>query len=93
MRVDPACVQLVALKPAEFGPGRVMRLWNADVDPIKARLTLPKMRRGDKLWWCDLLERPTKRRIRVSGEGEAAVHLQPNEIATLLLQPTRAGQW
>ncbi len=87
LRIDPACVQLVALKPAEFDPGTVIRLWNADVEPVKARMALPAGRQGDKLWRCDLLERPTKHRIPVSGGGEAIVSLKPNEIATLLLQP------
>ena len=87
LAIDPDCVQLVTLKPADFSPGTVIRLWNADVDPVRARVTLAAVRRGDRLWRCDLLERSTKRSIPISGEGEAVVRLKPNEIATLLLQP------
>jgi hypothetical protein len=91
LKIDPPCVQLVTLKPGEFGSGTVVRLWNAEVEPGKARLRLIGGRRGDKLSVCDLIERPTRRRIAVSAEGEAIVQLKPNEIVTLLLQRGHRG--
>lgn len=85
LHIRPDAVQLVALKPAEFTSGTVMRLWNADVEPVRATLVLPAIGRGNGLYRCDLLERPEKARIKVNTDGEAVVRLEPNEIATLLL--------
>ena len=90
LRVEPTDVQVIAIKPADFGSGIVIRLWNADVDPAKGRITFAKMRRGDVIRCCDLLERPTGRLIAVNAKGEAVVPFQPNEMVTLWLGPGRA---
>jgi hypothetical protein len=90
LAIDPPAVQLVALKPADFEPGTVLRLWNSKLDPVRARIRLPAMRRSDALFGCDLLER-TRRRIAVNAEGEATLTLKPHEIATLLLRPGKRG--
>lgn len=86
LQVDPAAVQLVALKPAEFERGTVLRLWNTLLDPCEARILLPEARRGDVLWSCDLLER-RRRRVPIGPNGEARFKLKAHEIATLLLSP------
>ena len=88
LKIAPPTVQLVTLKPAEFGTGTAIRLWNSDVDPVRARITLPAMPRDAKLFRCDLLERSKKRRIPLNRDGLAIVRLKPNEIATLLLEQT-----
>jgi hypothetical protein len=87
LKVDPPAVQLVTLKPASFGPGHVLRLWNSDLDPVRARVTLSAMRRGDAVYRCDLLERKRGRKLAVNGEGELRVPLRGHEIATLLVEP------
>ncbi len=86
LAIEPPSVQLVTLKPAECGSGTVLRLWNADVDPVKAILRLPFARRGDVLAECDLLERPTRRRALIRESGEVTVSLSSNQIATFLLE-------
>lgn len=86
LEIDPPAIQLVALKPADFERGYVLRVWNSLLDPARARLALPSVRRGDELWLCDLLERPS-RRVAVNSEGQARLNLRPHEIATLLLRP------
>jgi len=73
------------MKPASFGHGFVIRLWNSDVDPVQAQLYLPKMTRNGALGICDLLERK-KRKIKTTPQGEAKVKLKPNEMVTLLWQ-------
>ncbi len=86
LSIEPSpYVQLVTLKPAEFEPGLVIRLWNADANPVHATIGLPAWRRAGALWQCDLVER-RKRRIPVNRDGSAKLALRPNEIATLLLQ-------
>ncbi|HOB73009.1 MAG TPA: glycosyl hydrolase-related protein [Phycisphaerae bacterium] len=86
LQIESPAVQLVTLKPADFQPGYVLRLWNSLLDPTEARITLPAARRGDQLWRCDLLER-TARRVPMSSEGRVRLKLGPHEIATLLLSP------
>lgn len=86
LAIDPAAVQLVALKPADFEAGTVMRLWNSRLEPVEARLRLPAARRKDELWRCDLLERATGR-VPVSRAGEVRLKLEPHEITTLWLRP------
>jgi len=88
LRIEPKVVQLVTLKPAEFDTGTIIRLWNADVEPVKAKLTLPETRQGDILQVCDLVERPTRKRIAVSDSGDATVPLKANEVVTLQLRPS-----
>ncbi|MBI4581172.1 MAG: hypothetical protein HY718_15830, partial [Planctomycetes bacterium] len=91
LRVEPDLVHLVAMKPAESDEGLVLRLWSADPDPLTARLTLPFARRGDVLHVCDLLERPTGRRIAIDRQAAAEVSMKPHQIVTLLLKTTRTG--
>ena len=96
VQVEPDAVHLVALKPAErFGAtsasrrsenGLILRLWSADPDPLTAKLTLTTARRGSKLEICDLLERPTGRKISISKQGTANVPMKPHEMVTLLLR-------
>lgn len=83
--IDSASVQLVVLKPADFGPGVVLRLWNAYSEAAQARLVFPETRRQSSLRRCDLLERPSGRASRLSPAGEVTVTLRPHEIATYLL--------
>lgn len=85
LMIDSASVQLVVLKPADFGPGVVLRLWNAHWETAQARLVFPEMRRPGSLRRCDLLERPSGRALRLSPAGEVTVTLKPHEIATYLL--------
>lgn len=85
LRVEPDLAQLVAMKPAESKAGTILRLWSADPDPLTARLTLPFVSRGDTLEVCDLLERPTGKRIAIDREGRAKVPMRPHGITTLLL--------
>jgi len=86
LSIEPASIELVNLKPADFESGIVFRLWNADVESVVARLKLPNLRRKDSLWLCDLLERPSRRNIKVDWEGQARITLKPNQIITMLLQ-------
>ena len=88
--IHPDRVQLTALQPATFAPGLMLRLWNSDVEPITARLSLPALRRGQELYSCDLMER-TSRKIRVNKEGVAAVKLGPQQLVTLLLAENQRG--
>lgn len=84
VQVDSDLVHLVAMKPAAFGKGLVLRLWSADPDGRTAKLTLPFVKRGARLDVCDLLERPTGRRISLNREGVARVPMKPHEIVTLI---------
>lgn len=86
LKLESEHVQLVVLKPADFGPGTVLRLWNAHADPNEARLSFPGVPRGTRLIPCDLVERPNGRAKAVSPEGEARVTLKGHEIATFLLR-------
>jgi hypothetical protein len=86
LHIKPSCVELITLKPAEFESGIIIRLWNADVEPVKADITLPSVRSNNSLWFCDLLERPSRRRVSINRGGRAAFSLKPNEIVTLLIQ-------
>jgi hypothetical protein len=86
LKIEPAEVQLITIKPAEFEAGTVIRLWNSDVDDVTATITLPTARRGDRLFACDALERPGRKPIDVSSTGEAKLRFRPNEIKTLLLK-------
>jgi hypothetical protein len=85
VRIEPDWVQLVAMKPAESGRGIILRLWSADPDPTTAKLNLPFAKRGSKLEICDLLERPTGRRIALNTEGMGRVPMKPHELMTLQL--------
>lgn len=85
LRIESADVQLVVLKPADFEPGVVLRLWNAHADTAQARLLFPETTRHTSLRRCDLLERPNGRAARLSSAGEVTVTLKPHEIATYLL--------
>lgn len=86
LQLDSSSVQLVVLKAADFGPGHVLRLWNADPAPARAKLVFPTVRRGMCLRECDLLERPGGRTVRLSDGGEADVRLRGHQIATFLLR-------
>ncbi|MDM8006420.1 MAG: glycosyl hydrolase-related protein [Phycisphaerae bacterium] len=85
LTIESAGVQLVVLKAADFGPGVVLRLWNAHAETAHARLVFPEAARHHRLRRCDLLERPNGRALRLSPAGEATVTLKPHEIATYLL--------
>lgn len=89
LQIDSDLVHLVAMKPAEFGKGVVMRLWSADPDPLTTRLTLPFAKRGDMLEFCDLLERPTGKRISIDKQGVAKLPMRPHQIMTLLMRRAR----
>jgi hypothetical protein len=82
--IDPESVQVMALKPADFGAGTVMRLWNADVDKVTAKIKLPRMKKSNSLQRCDLLERPQGKAITQGANGEYRVTIGPNELVTLL---------
>ncbi len=88
LSVHPDKVHLLALQPATFAPGLMLRLWNSDVEPITARINLPVLRRGQELFGCDLLERP-RRKIQVNKAGFANVKLGPQRMVTLLLAESR----
>ncbi|NLX13298.1 MAG: hypothetical protein GXY44_06535, partial [Phycisphaerales bacterium] len=90
LNIHPDKVQLLSLQPATFAPGLMLRLWNSDVEPVTARLSLPVLRRGQELYSCDLMER-TLRKIKVNKEGVAAVTLVPQQLLTLLLTEHRSG--
>jgi len=86
VKIEPDLVQLVSMKPADFDSGIVLRLWSADPDPLTAELSLPFARPGDSIEICDLLERPTGKRIRVGKNGITNVPLRPHGITTLLVK-------
>ncbi|UCD27854.1 MAG: hypothetical protein JSV03_12210 [Planctomycetota bacterium] len=86
LSITPPCVELITLKPAEFDSGIIIRLWNSEVEPVRACLTLPNAQRDNSLTLCDVLERSRGRRIPISEEGEAKVSLKPNDIITLMLK-------
>jgi len=85
LTLESTRAQLVTLKPADFGPGMVIRLWNADKAPAEARLSFPAARKATWLRACDLLERPNGRPIPLSPGGEARLSLRGQEIATFLV--------
>jgi hypothetical protein len=90
LEVQPEKIQVVDVKAAEFERGTVLRLWNSDVDRVNAKLQLPEVRQGDTLYVCDLVER-TQRKIKINNQGEAQVPFKPQEIVTLMLQPSGNG--
>ncbi len=84
LRIEPSCVHLVTLKPADDGQGFMLRLWNADVDPVTAEIACPTARGRGRLLLCDALERPTGRHLAMRG-GSARLRLNGYELATLRL--------
>jgi len=82
LAVEPAAVQLVALKPADFGNGIIIRVWNSHSDPVRARLRIDGASKGDRLERCDLLERAVAGKHVVDGRGEVVVTLKSQELAT-----------
>lgn len=85
LRIEPDKVQLVALKPAEFDRGYILRLWNAEPDDVKATLRFDA-RRASELYVCDLLERRGKR-ISIDQHGVAKLPIRTNEMMTLWFKP------
>ncbi len=86
MEIDSDKVQLVAFKPAEFGSGLVLRLWNADVDPSVAEIRSSCFGKKTVLRRGDLLERPAGKAIDAKASGAFRVKLKPNEVMTLVIQ-------
>lgn len=82
LAVEPAAVQLVALKPADFGDGIIIRVWNSHCNAVRARLRIDGAARGDRLERCDLLERNAGGKLTVDGRGEVVVPMKPQELAT-----------
>lgn len=86
LSIDSKYTQLVALKPADFEDGTVLRLWNGDCDDGTARLRFSESVAGSELIRCDLIERTGGKPIKLSPRGEATVRLKPHETATFLLR-------
>jgi hypothetical protein len=91
LQIDPPSVQLVALKPAEFESGFVIRLWNADVDSVRAKIRLADEHSRDSIFRCDLLERAQGKPVAAGRGDGTTVKLAGNEIATFLLKPQRSS--
>jgi hypothetical protein len=92
LEVDAKYAQLVTVKPADFEPGMVIRLWNADVDPARVNLRFHVPLASKELVPCDLLERPTKRTISINNAGQARVTLKPHQVATFLIRDNARGK-